>query len=183
MVIAITALLVMASSPATADDTPGFYSGAGHMPEGGLNLQLVPASREPLPTIGGYRFNSRFRLEGSLAEIKPITQLSEHSSQFSTQSFLGTGLADNAISTTSRVALVTTLTERGPVRPFARAGLHKYEFEDGSGQHFQGDSVLLGAGANIDLSQGWNAKLEWERYGDVDRQDRNVFSASFEYKF
>jgi hypothetical protein len=72
---------------------------------------------------------------------------------------------------------------QGPVKPFARIGLHHYDLQGETGQPLRGDSLLLGTGADIDLSRGWNARLEWERYSDVDQQDRNIFSASFEYKF
>ncbi len=183
--IAIATLIVIASSPVTADDTPGFYSGAGagYMPAGELNLQPAPAAGKSLAAFGGFRLNSQFGLEGFYADINPMALQSERSSNLYTQSFLGTGLADKAISTVAGVSVVTTLIERGPVRPFARAGLHHYDLEGGSGLPLRGGSLLLGAGANIDLSHGWNAKLEWERYSDVGRQDRNLFSASFEYKF
>jgi opacity protein-like surface antigen len=183
--IAIATLIIIASSPATADDTRGFYSGAGagYMPAGELNLQPVSAVEESLAAFGGFRLNSQFALEGFYADINPMALLSKRSSNLYTQSFLGTGLADNAISTLAGLSVVTTLIERGPVRPFARAGLHHYDLEDGSVQSLRGDSLLLGAGANIDLSRGWNARLEWERYSDVDRMDLDIFSANIEYKF
>jgi hypothetical protein len=183
--IVIATLITIASSPTTADDTRGFYfgAGAGYMPAGELNLQPVSAAEESLAAFGGFRLNSQFALEGFYADINPMALLSKRSSNLYTQSFLGTGLADNAISTVAGVSVVTTLIEWGPVRPFARAGLHHYDLEDGSGQSLRGDSLLLGAGANIDLSQGWNVRLEWERYSAVDRLDRNIFSANFEYKF
>ena len=127
--------------------------------------------------------NSQFGLEGFYADINPITLLSERSSNLYTQSFLGNGLADNATSSVAGLSLVTNLIERGPVRPFARAGLHHYDLGGGSGQSLRGESLLFGAGAKIDLSKGWNARLEWESYNGVDRLDRNIFSASFEYKF
>jgi hypothetical protein len=182
---AIATLIVIASSPATADDTPGFYSGAGagYLPAGELNLQPVSAAEESLAAFGGFRLNSQFGLEGFYADINPVALLSEGGSNLYTQSFLGTGPSDNAISSVAGLSLVTTLIERGPVRPFARAGLHHYDLEGGRGPSLRGDSLLLGAGANIDLSQGWNARLEWERYSAADRLNRNIFSASFEYKF
>ena len=177
--IAMAVLIVTASSAATAEDARGFYAGAGagYMPAGELNLQPVPAAEESLAAFVGFRLNSRIGLEGFYADINPMALRSERSSNLYTQSFLGNGLADDAISTVAGVSVVTTLTEGGPVRPFARAGLHHYNFEGGSGQ------LLLGGGANIDLSRGWNARLEWERYRDVDRTDLDIFSASFEYKF
>ena len=52
------------------------------------------------------------------------------------------------------------------------------------GQHVADHECLLfGAGANISLSRGWEARLEWERYSDVDSLDRDIFSAKFEFKF
>ena len=57
------------------------------------------------------------------------------------------------------------------------------DFRQNSGWCSCAPALLLGAGAKIDLSQGCNAKLEWERYSAVDRLNRNIFSASFEYKF
>jgi hypothetical protein len=181
----IATLITIASSLATADDTRGFYSGAGagYMPAGELNLQPVSNAEESLAAFAGFRLNSQFGLEGFYADINPMALLSERGSNLYTQSFLGTGPADNAISSVAGLSLVTTLIERGPVRPFARAGLHHYDLEGGSGLSLRGDSLLLGAGANIDLSQGWNARLEWERYSTADRLNRNIFSASFEYKF
>ena len=41
----------------------------------------------------------------------------------------------------------------------------------------------FGAGADIDVSPGWNARLEWERYSATERLDRDIFSVSFKYKF
>jgi hypothetical protein len=153
------------------------------LPAGELNLQPVPPTEESLATLGVFRLSSRFGLEGFSADINPMALLSERSSNLYTQSFLGTGLADNAISTVAGFSVGTTLAERSPVRPFARAGLHHYDLGGGSGQSLRGDSLLLGAGANIDLSRGWNARLEWERYSDVDRMDLDIFSANIEYKF
>jgi hypothetical protein len=183
--IAIAMLIALASSPAVGDDTRGFYSGAGagYMPADELNLQPVAAGGDSLAAFGGFRLNSLFGLEGFYAEINPLNLPSEHSRNLYTQSFLDTGLADNAVSTVAGVSLVTTLVEQGPVRPFARVGLHHYDLDGGTGQSLRGDSLLLGTGANIDLSRGWNARLEWEHYSDVDQLDRNIFSASFEYKF
>lgn len=183
--MAIATLIIIASSSATADDASGFYfgAGAGFMPAGELNLQLIPTPGESLTAFGGFRLNSQFDLEGFYADINPMALLSERSSNLYTQSFLGTGLADDATSTVAGVSVVTTLIERGPVRPFARAGVHHYDLKGGRGQPLRGNSLLFGAGANIDLSRGWNARLEWEHYGDVDRLDRDIFSASFEYKF
>lgn len=183
--IAIAALITVASSLTTADDGRGFYSGAGagYMPAGELNLPPVSAADESLAAFGGFRLNSRFVLEGFYADINPGALLSERSGNLYTRSFLGTGLADNAGSTVAGLSVVNTLIGRGPVRPFARAGLHHYDLQSGSGQSLRGDSLLLGAGADIDLSKGWKARLEWERYSAVERQDRNIFSASFEYRF
>jgi hypothetical protein len=183
--IAIATLLVITSSPTTADDTHGFYlgAGAGYMPEGELNLQPVSAAEGSLAAFAGFRLNSRFGLEGFYADFKPMALLPERSGNLYTQSLLGAGLAHNSISTVAGLSVVTTLVEQGRVRPFARAGLHHYDFEGGSGLPLRGGSLLLGAGANIDLSHGWNARLEWERYNTADRLDKNIFSASFEYKF
>ena len=183
--IVIAMLTIIASSPTTADDTRGFYSGAGAGYLAVEDLNLLPGSpaEEPLAAFGGFRLNSQFGLEGFYADINPITLLSERSSNLYTQSFLGTGLADNATSSVAGLSVVTNLIEQGPVRPFARAGLHHYDLGGGSGQSLRGESLLLGAGAKIGLSQGWNARLEWEHYSAVDRLDRNIFSASFEYKF
>jgi len=183
--IAVATLLIIASSPTTADDMRGFYSGAGagYIPAGELNLQPVSTTEQSMAAFGGFRLNSQFGLEGFYADINPVALLSERSSNLYTQSFLGTGLANNTVSTVAGLSVVTTLVERGTVRPFARAGLHHYDLGDGSGQSLRGDSLLLGAGADIDLSRGWKARLEWERYDAVDQLDRDIFSASFEYKF
>ena len=183
--MATAVLISFASSATTADDAGGFYSGAGagYMPAGELNLQPVSNAGDSLAAFAGFRLNSQFGLEGFYAEINPLELPSERSRNLYTQSFLDADLADNAISTVAGVSLVTTLVEQGPVRPFARVGLHHYDLQGGSGQALRGESLLLGTGANIDLSRGWNARLEWERYSDVDQLDRNIFSASFEYKF
>ena len=183
--MATAMLITIASSTTTADDTRGFYSGAGagYMPAGELNLQPISAAESSQTAFGGFRLNSRFVLESFYADVNPMAQLSDNSHNLYTQSLLGTGLADNGISTVAGMSVISSLVERGPVRPFARAGLHHYDLEGGSGQSLRGDSLLFGAGANIDLSQGWNARLEWERYSAHDRLDRNIFSASFEYKF
>lgn len=183
--IVIMTLAIIASSPTTADDMRGFYSGAGagYLAVEDLNLQPGSAATEPLAAFGGFRLNSQFGLEGFYADINPITLLSERSSNLYTQSFLGNGLTDNATSSVAGLSLVTNLIEQGPVRPFVRAGLHHYDLGGGSGQSLRGESLLFGAGAKIDLSKGWNARLEWESYNGVDRLDRNIFSASFEYKF
>jgi len=175
----------MASSPTAADDTHGFYSGAdaGHLVVDDLHLEPGSAAEEPLAAFGGFRLNSRFGLESFYADINPITLLSARSGNPYTRSFLATGLADNATSSVAGLSVVTNLIEQGAVKPFARAGLHHYDLGGGSGQSLRGERLLLGAGAKIDLSQGWNARLEWERYSAVDRLDRNIFSASFEYKF
>ena len=196
----IATLIVIASSPVTADDTPGFYSGAGagYMPAGELNLQLTPAVGSPtvgtptagspavgntIDAFGGFRLNSQFGLEGFYVDINPMSQLSARNKNLYTQSFHGTHFGDEAISTVAGVSVVTTLVPRGPVRPFARTGLHYYDVKGGSGLPLRNGSLLFGAGADIDLSKGWNARLEWERYSDVDRLDKNLFSARFEYKF
>ena len=182
--MAIATLIVIASSLATADDMHSFYSGAGAGAEE-LNLQSVSVAGESLNAFGAFRLNSLFGLEGFYADSNPMALLSGRSSNLYTQSFLGTGLADNAISTVAGLSIGTgnTLTEGSPVKPFVRAGLHHYDLGGGSGQSLRGDSLLLGAGANIELSAGWSARLEWERYSDVDRMDLEIFSASFEYKF
>jgi hypothetical protein len=181
---AIATLIAIASSPVTADDTRGFYSGAGagYTPADELKYQPEAAGGDSLAAFGGFQLNSLFGLEGFYAEINPLELPFEHSGNLYTQSFLDTGVTDNAISTVAGLSLVTTLVEQGPVRPFARVGLHHYDL-GGAGQSLRGDSLLLGTGANIDLSRGWNARLEWERYSDVNQLDRNIFSASFEYKF
>jgi len=185
MAIAIATLIIIASPPITADDTRGFYSGAGagYLPAGELNLQPVSTAEEPLAAFGGFRLNSQFGLEGFYADINPISLLPERNSNLYTQGFLGTGLADNATSTVAGLSVVTNQSDQGTIRPFARAGLHHYDLGGGSGQSLRGESLLFGAGAKIDLSQGWGARLEWERYSAEDRLDRNIFSASFEYKF
>jgi Outer membrane protein beta-barrel domain len=174
-----------ASAPTAAEGTRGFYfgAGAGYMPEGKLKLQPVAPTEESLAAFGGFRLNSRLALEGYYTDINQRALLSERNSNLYTRSYLGTGLADEAISTVAGVSVVTTLAEHGQVRPFARAGMHHYDLGDGGGQSLRGDGLLLGAGANIDLSRGWNARLEWERYDSLDSLDRNIFSASFEYKF
>ena len=168
-----------------ADDTRGFYpgAGAGYTPAGELNLQPLSAAVDSLAAFAGFRLNSQLILEGFYADINPVALLSEREGNLYTQSFLGNGLAESAGSTVAGVSVVTTLSERGPIRPFARAGIHHYDLEGGSGHSMRGDSILIGAGANIDLSKGWNARLEWERYSAADRLDRDIFSASFEYRF
>ena len=69
--IAIATLIIIASSPATADDTRGFYSGAGagYMPAGELNLQPVSNAEESLAAFAGFRLNSQFGLEGFYADV------------------------------------------------------------------------------------------------------------------
>lgn len=183
--IVIATLVIIASSPATADDTRGFYlgAGAGYTPAGELNLQPAAPGGDSVATFGGFRLNSLFGLEGFYAEINPLELPSQRSGNLYTQSFQDTGLVDNAISTVAGVSLITTLVEQGPVRPFARVGIHHYDLEGGTGQPLRGDSLMLGSGADIVLSRDWNARLEWEQYSDVGQLDRNVFSASFEYKF
>jgi hypothetical protein len=183
--VVVAVLIVIASSPVNADDTQGFYAGAGagYMPADELTFQPEAAGGDSLAAFGGFQLNSLFGLEGFYAEINPLELPFEHSGNLYTQSFLDAGLAGNTISTVAGLSLVTTLVEQGPVRPFARVGLHHYDLQGGTGQALRGDSLLLGTGANIDLSRGWNARLEWERYSDVDQLDRNIFSASFEYKF
>lgn len=183
--IVISTLAIIASSPTSADDTRGFYSGAGagYLAVEDLKLQSGSVAEEPLAAFAGFRLNSQFGLEGFYADINPVTLLSERSSNLYTQSFLGTGLADNATSSVAGLSVVTNLIEQGYVRPFVRAGLHHYDLGGGSGQSRRGESLLFGAGTEIDLSRGWNARLEWERYSAVDRLDRNIFSARFEYKF
>lgn len=174
-----------ASAPTAAEGARGFYfgAGAGYSSEGELNLQPAAPTEESLAAFGGFRLNSRLALEGYYTDINQQALLSQRSSNLYTQSYLGNGVTDNAVSTVAGLSIVTTLAAQGRVRPFARAGMHHYDLGDGSGQSLRGDGLLLGAGANVDLSRGWNARLEWERYGDVERVNRNIFSASFEYKF
>jgi hypothetical protein len=177
--------MAMASSPVIADDTPGIYSGAGagYLPARRVDLQSVPNAGQSRAVFGGFRFNSRYSLEGFHVDIGPTTQLSEVSSNLYTQSFPATNFADDAISSVAGVSIVTTMKKRGPVRPFARTGMHYYDANGRGGLRPGGGKLLLGAGADIDLSRGWNARLEWERYSDVDRVDRSLFSARFEYRF
>ena len=183
--MATAVLVILASSATTADDALGIYSGAGagYMPAGGLDLQPISDAESPLAAFAEFRLSSQLVLEGFYADITPNSLLSESNHNLYTQSFLGTGLVDKGVSTVAGMSIVSTLVERGPVRPFARAGLHHYDLDGGNGQSLRGDSLLIGAGANIDLTQGWNATVEWERYSAHDRMDRNLFSASFEYKF
>ena len=168
-----------------ADDTSGFFPGAcaGYTPAEELNLQPLSTAVDSLAAFAGFRLNSQVVLEGFYADINPVALLSEREGNLYTQSFLGAGLAEGAGSTVAGVSIVTTLSEHGPIRPFARTGIHHYDLEGGRGHSMSGDSVLFGAGADIDLSKGWNARFEWERYSAADRLDRDIFSASFEYRF
>ena len=184
-VLALATLLSVASTAVPADDTTGFHfgAGAGYTPAGELNLQPYASAEDSLAAFGGVRLNSLVGLEAFYADVNPAVLLSDHSGNLYTQSFLGTGLAEDAMSTVAGVSIVTNFVEQGPVRPFARAGVHHYDLEDASGRPLRGDSLMLGAGANIDLSKGWNARLEWERYSGADQLDRDIFSTTFEYKF
>ena len=168
-----------------ADDTSGFFpgAGAGYTPAEELNLQPLSTAVDSLAAFAGFRLNSQVVLEGFYADINPVALLSEREGNLYTQSLLGAGLAEGAGSTVAGVSIVTTLSEHGPIRPFARTGIHHYDLEGGRGHSMSGDSVLFGAGADIDLSKGWNARFEWERYSAADRLDRDIFSASFEYRF
>jgi len=183
--LALATLLTIASSPLLADDTAGFHygAGAGYVPAGELNLQPYAATEHSLAAFGGVRLNSWVGLEAFYADVNPAVLLSDHSGNLYTRSFLGNGLAEDAMSTVAGVSVVTNLLDQGPVRPFARAGVHHYDLEGNSGQPLRGDSLMLGAGANIDLSRGWNARFEWERYSGSEQLDRDVFSTTFEYKF
>lgn len=67
------------------------------------------------------------------------------------------------------------------VRRGLQAELHHHDLAGGSGEPLRGDSLLLGTGVNIDLSKGWKAKSEWERYSADDQLDRDIFSAEFEF--
>lgn len=181
--ILVALLTSIASFPITAQEMANFNFGAGYLPAGELNLQSLSVVEETPAPFGKFRLNSGFGIEGFQADINPVALLSERSSNIYTQSFLGTSLADNSISTVAGVSLFTTLIEPGPVRPFVRAGVHHYDLGGGSGQSLRGDSLMFGAGANIELSKGWQARLEWERYKSADQLDRSIFSASFEYRF
>jgi len=178
-------LLIIASTIANADDLRGFYAGAGagYLQASEQDLQPAPTVGSSMAAFAGYRFNALFDLEGFYANIDPGALLAERSGNMYTQSFLGSGLANDATSAVAGLSFVTTLAERSKVRPFARAGVHHYNLEDAGGKPMRGESLLFGAGANISLSRGWEARLEWERYSDVDSLDRDIFSAKFEFKF
>lgn len=147
-----------------------------------LDLPAVPQAEDTLAAFGGFRFNSQFGLEGFYADINSSSLLTESSNNFYTKSLLGAQLDSNAISTVAGISAIATLLDHGPFKPFARAGLHHYDLAGGD-QASRGGSLLLGAGAAIDISQSWNARLEWERYSDIGSLDRNIFSASVEYQF
>ena len=177
-------LVACTSSWTMAEEPTGFYSGAGagFMQISDTALPVVPQADDSLAAYGGFRFNSQFGLEGFYADIDPASLLAKGDNNFYTKSFLGAGLDSNAPSTVAGISAVATLIDHGPIKPFARAGMHHYELA-GTGQSTRGGSLLLGAGAAIEISRGWNARVEWERYADVDRLDRNIFSASFNYDF
>ena len=181
----ITALITLAASPAIAEKTPGFYfgAGAGYTSGGELYLEPILGREEPLAAFGGFNFSSHFNMEGFYANINSLALLADSDSNLYTRSFLGTGLQDNSTSTVAGVSVVSSLVDEGAFRPFARVGLHHYDLQGNGGQSWQGDSLLFGAGADLDLLKGWNARLEWEHYNAADGQDRDIFSARFQYRF
>lgn len=178
-------LFIIASSIANADDLRGFYAGAGagYLEAGEQDIQPTPAVGSSMAAFAGYRFNALFDLEGFYADIDANTLLAERSGNMYTQSFLGSGLASDATSAVAGLSFVTTFAQRSKIRPFARAGVHHYNLEDAGGKPMRGESLLFGAGTSISLSRGLEARLEWERYSDVDSLDRDIFSAKFEFKF
>jgi hypothetical protein len=61
--------------------------------------------------------------------------------------------------------------------------MHFHE-SDARGALPAGDGkLMLAAGADIDLPGDWKSRFEWQRYSNVDRGDRSIFSVRFEYKF
>ena len=184
-VIAIVTLVIIASSPAQSEESRGFYTNefTGNPVADEQDLLLTGPAKESLAASLGYRFNSRFGLEGYYAELNQKSLLAERGQNLYNQNLLGSGLADSSLSSVSGVSAVTRFNEGGTIRPFTRMGLHRYDIEGYSGRQARGDSLLFGAGADITMPLGWNAKLQWERYSDFERQDLNLFSADFEFKF
>ena len=183
--IAMISLLAMASAPGIADDTTAIASGAGagFIPASRFDLQPVSDAGQSRAVFGGVRLNSRYGIEGFYSDIDTTTRFNDVSSNLYTRSVLANSLTDYGDPSVAGVSLVVRMTQRGPVKPFARAGVHYYDPSGGSGLPGGGGKLMLGAGADIDLSGGWNTRFEWERYSDVGRGDRSIFSMKFEYKF
>ena len=177
--------MVAATATAVAQEEEGFYprAGAGFTEIQDLDGPTTATAEAPTAAFGGYRFNEKFGLEGFYADVDPQVATWEGSSNFYTQSLRGQNLDPARDSSVAGVSAIATLHERGPIRPFARAGLHHYDLAASGDGAMRGGSLLLGAGAFIELKRGWNARLEWERYSDIDELDRNIFSASFQYDF
>jgi hypothetical protein len=167
---------------ALADEAGGFYQGAG---AGFIQPPALDAPTPPTPdttsAFGGYRFNSRFGVEGFYADTDREVLPSDTDGNIYTHSLLGQLGANDA--TVAGVSAIATLVDSGQFRPFARLGMHHYELSDSAATGAQGNSLLIGAGAELDLSQRWRARFEWERYTGVKSLDPDVFSARFEYKF
>lgn len=182
--IAILAAICAALSAqvVSAEEPDGFYAGAG----AGFTAAppvVMPEARaaDTTAAFGGYRFNSRLGVEGFYADIDADLLPMDTSGNLYTYSLSGSGIDGDT--TVAGFSAVARFSDRGRVRPFARAGVHYYRFGGALETDSNGDSLLLGAGADVDLSRHWRARLEWERYADVDNLDRDIFSARFDYQF
>ncbi len=166
----------------SAEEAGGFYAGAGagFSDSAAIEAPVAPV-RDATSAFGGYRFNSRLGVEGFYADVDPGQLARLAGGNLYTYSLTGSGVDGDT--TVAGVSAVARLADAGRVRPFARAGMHYYRFDGALESGADGDSLLLGAGADVDLTRHWRARLEWERYADVNDLDRDIFSARFEYRF
>ena len=178
-------LLTLASPAAMAEETRGFYYGAGAGYTSGIELELAPmlGRQEPLAAFAGFQFNPKLYLEGFYADIDTTARRSRFDSNLYTQSLSGAALRDSAFSTVASASLVNSPLDQGVFRPFTRLGLHYYDLKGHDGKTLRGDSLLFGAGADLDLTRRWKMRLEWEHYEAPESFDRDIFSARLEYRF